>query len=112
MNFKILITALALSLALPAVAQFEVTSRAYEVALKGFRAPANENGGVVFRPCSTCELTRLRVTANTLYKVKGERVRLEEFRKVIESAPEPKDVSVTVKHHLESNVIVMLDVWL
>ena len=112
MKFKILIAALTLSLALPAVAQFEVTSRAYEVALKGFRAPSNANGGVVFRPCSKCELKRLRVTANTLYKVKGERVRLEEFRKVIESAPEPDEVSVTVKHHLESNVIVMLDVWL
>ena len=39
MNFKILITALALGLALPAMAQFEVTSRAYEVALKDFARP-------------------------------------------------------------------------
>ena len=112
MKLKIIVTALALCLALPAAAQFEVVAEAYEVALDGFRAPTRANSAVVFRPCSTCELTRLRVTADTLYKVKGERVRLEDFRKVIETAPEPDEVSVTVKHHLKSNVIVMLDVWL
>ncbi len=112
MKLKIFVIALALCLALPAVAQFEVTARAYEVELKGFRAPAKPNGAVVFHPCSTCQLTRLRVTPETQYKVKGERVRLEEFRRVIETVPEPDAVSVTVKHHLERNVIVMLDVWL
>lgn len=112
MKLKIFITAIALCLALPTAAQFVAITEAYEVALEGFSAPVKENGGVVFRPCSTCKLTRLRVTADTLYKVKGERVRLEDFRQVIESAPEPDEVSVTVEHHLERNVIVMLDVWL
>ena len=112
MKIKILIAALALCAALPAAAQFKVTARAYEVALDGFSAPQHTSGGVVFRPCSRCALKRLRVTADTSYKVKGERVRLEDFRDVIESAPKPDDVSITVKHNLESNVIVMLDVWL
>jgi len=112
MKLKILITALALSLALPAAAQFVAITEAYEVQLDGFRAPNKANGGVVFRPCSTCKLTRLRVTSETQYKVKGERVRLDEFRRVIDSAPDPDEVSVTVEHHLERNVIVMLDVWL
>ena len=112
MKTRLFVAALALCLALPAVAQFRVVAKAYEVSLEGFRAPATENGGVVFRPCANCPIKRLRVTAETLYKVKGERVRLEDFRTVIETAPEPDAVSVTVKHHLESNVIVMLDVWL
>lgn len=112
MKLKIVVIALALCLAMPAAAQFKAITEAYEVALEGFRAPTKANGGVVFRPCSTCKLTRLRVTADTLYKVKGERVRLDEFRRVIESAPDPEEVSVTVEHHLERNVIVMLDVWL
>ena len=112
MKTRIFITALALCLAMPAAAVFEVTARAYEVSLDGFRAPSHVNGGVVFRPCKQCPLKRLRVTDKTQYKVKGESVRLEKFREVIDSAPEPDDVSVTVKHHLERNVIVMLDVWL
>ena len=112
MKIKIVFAALMLSLAMPAAALFEVTARAYEVSLVGFRASQNANGGVVFRPCSNCPLKRLRVTDETLYKVKGEIVRLETFRRVIDTAPEPDDVSVTVKHHLERNVIVMLDVWL
>ena len=112
MKSKIIITALALCLAMPAAAVFEVTARAYEVSLEGFRAPGHANGGVVFRPCTQCPLKRLRVTGDTQYKVKGERVRLEEFRRTIDSIPEPDGVSVTVKHHLERNVIVMLDVWL
>ena len=112
MKLKIVVIALALCLALPAAAQFKAITEAYEVALEGFHAPNRENGAVVFHPCSTCKLTRLRVTSETLYKVKGERVRLEEFRRVIETAPDPDAVSVTVEHHLERNVIVMLDVWL
>lgn len=112
MKFKMIVTVFALCIALPAAAQFKVTSRAYEVSLEGFQAPAHTAGGVVFRPCSQCPLKRMRVTDETLYKVKGERVRLEDFRRAIESAPEPDDVSVTVKHHLKRDVIEMLDVWL
>ena len=111
MKIKIIITALALCMAMPAAALFEVTARAYEVSLQGFRAPDHANGGVVFRPCKQCPLKRLRVTADTQYKIKGERARLKDFRAAINAAPEPDDVSLTVKHDLKSNVIVMLDVW-
>ena len=111
MKTRMIVTALALLIALPAAALFEVTARAYEVSLDGFSAPAHEAGGVVFRSCSNCPLKRVRVTGDTEYKVRGERVRLEQFREAIDTAPEPDDVSVTVKHHLERDVIVMLDVW-
>jgi len=112
MRIKIIITAIALCMALPAAAQFKTISAAYEVALKGFQAPTHASGGVVFRPCSQCELTRLRVTDRTRYAVNGETVRLEDFRRTIENAPEPDAVSVTVRHHLESNTIELLGAWL
>ena len=111
MKTRILVAALALCLALPAAAQFKVTARAYESSLDGFSAPDSANGGVVFRPCAQCPLKRLPVNADTIYKVKGERVLLEAFREAIDSAPESDNVSVTVKHHLESNTIVSLHVW-
>jgi len=112
MKIKFIVTALILSLALPAIAQFKAVSEAYEVSLKGFQAPTHEAGGVVFRPCSKCELKRLRVTATTRYAVNGETVRLEDFRRTIETAPDPDEVAVTVLHHLDSNTIEMLDAWL
>ena len=112
MKIKILVTALTLCLALPAAAQFTSNSEAYEVSLRGFSAPTNANGGVLFRPCSKCDIKRVRVTADTRYAVKGKRVRLEDFRRVIENVEDRDAVSITVIHHFESNTIVLLDVWL
>lgn len=112
MRIKFIVAALALCLALPAVAQFKVISEAYEVSLKGFRAPAHEAAGVLFKPCSQCEQKRVRVTERTRYAVNGKTVRLEDFRRTIENAPDPDEVAITVLHHLESNTIEMLDAWL
>lgn len=112
MKFKLIVTALALCLALPAAAQFKSRSEAYEVSLKGFRAPTHEAGGVLFKPCSRCEQKRVRVTSRTRYAVNGEPVRLEDFRQTIENAPDPDEVAITVLHHFESNTIELLDAWL
>jgi hypothetical protein len=89
-----------------------VISQGYEVVLSNFQAPATTNGGVTFQECDECERMTVRVTSETVYKVNGRPIRLEDFRKAIASVRDRDEVALTVLHHLESNTIEMIDVLL
>ena len=89
-----------------------VISQGYEIVLSNFQAPATANGGVTFQECDECERMTVRVTSETVYKVNGRPVRLEDFRKAIASVRDRDEVALTVLHHLESNTIEMIDVLL
>lgn len=109
MNIRKLIVIAALFAAAAASAQDGVVSRAYEVALDQFRAPATENGSVAFQPCADCQRMLLRVTEGTRYAVNGQRVRFEDFRRVVREAVDRERQTVTVLHHLESDTVTSLD---
>ena len=111
MKIKSLIAVSLLFMSFAAAAQFKVVAKAHEVSLRDFRPPLTANGVVLFRACRDCELQRVRVTPNTRYKIKGETVRLMEFRRSIANADQDKGGAITVKHHFESNTIVSLDAW-
>jgi hypothetical protein len=106
MKFKGFVTLALCALSLSAAAQFTTVAPAYEVALKNFRAPATQNGGLAFRQCDTCELQQVRVTPSTTYSINGQSVLLKEFRKALRVADNRKAVTVVVKHHLETDTVV------
>jgi ABC-type anion transport system duplicated permease subunit len=100
-----------LAISAAAAADFVVVSQAYEVPLKELRLPGTATGTVTFRECKDCEYQTVRVTTGTQYRANGESLTLADFRKALESAPNPSDVAVTVLHHLESDTIQAIEVW-
>jgi predicted secreted protein len=106
------ITAALLMLALPAAADFETVSRAYEVSLDRMTIPATVNSRVMFKDCDSCDTQSIRVTAETRYSVNGRKLRLKKFRQAIRRAPRGQDVPVTVLHHLESDTVLAVSVYI
>lgn len=112
MKIKTLVTVMLLCLGLSAGAADRIISQAYEVVLSEFTAPATENGGASFKTCSECDRRIVRVTSGTRYSVNGQAVTLEEFRRAVAQADDRDEKSVTVLHHLESDTIVSIDVYI
>ncbi|MDH3352325.1 MAG: hypothetical protein OEM60_09815 [Gammaproteobacteria bacterium] len=112
MKIKTLIAVTLLCLGFAAAAQDRIVSQAYEVALSDFRAPATENGGAAFKECRNCARRIVRVTSGTRYAVNGQSLSLEKFREAISKADDRDEKSVTVLHHLESDTIVSIDVYI
>jgi hypothetical protein len=107
---KSLICAL-LVVSLPAVADFTHTiSMAYELALSDLRVPATPNSGLIFKECASCDMTTVRVTANTQYIINGKSMSLKDFRKAVFQVTKRDRTAVTVLHHLESDTIVSVTV--
>ena len=110
MNFKKLIICTLLFLSLPAAADFETVSRAYEVAFSDFRVPATPSSGVQFKECAECDSTIIRVTPYTEYRVNGHLVDLKEFRKGVFQIRDRANTMVIVLHHLESDTVKAVSV--
>jgi biopolymer transport protein ExbD len=96
---------LALGLSLPAVAGFEVVSKAHEVSLADLRLPGSTSGTLTFKACEQCDYKTIRVTAATQYQVNRRSVGLEDFRKQLGNITNRRETTVTVLHHLESDTI-------
>ena len=107
-----IITAIMLGLSLTAAADPKVVSRGYELTLADFRAPATENGGITFRPCSDCDFISSRVGPGTRYTLNGRNIRLADLRGTLRVVRDRESVYVTVLRHLESNTIVSVSVTL
>ena len=105
------ITAL-LTLSLPALADFETVSRAYEVALGKLRFPSSEYSAVSFRECDACEMHIIRLSSNTRFIVNGRPVKYARFQELAARVEDPDSVPVTVLHHLETDTIVRVSVTL
>lgn len=103
-----------LSTALPgmAAADIQTISLAHEVRLSDFRAPQSVNGVASFKTCPSCELQVVNVTADTLYRVNGKRVSLQEFRRMTSLAQNRERELVVVSHHLENDVISLISISL
>ena len=87
----------------------EVVSRAYEVGLDQFQAPATPNSQASFRPCPECDRQSVRVTPETRYSVNGKALALTDFRKALLLVQDRRNAMVTVLHHLESDTVVSID---
>ena len=110
MKFKVLITAIVLSLALPVAAQADVVVQAYEVALSDVRLPRVPNGTIAFKECDRCDYNVMRVGADTRYRLNGTVVRLAKFREVVAGVQDRDSEAVTVLHHIERNQVTEVSV--
>ena len=99
-------------LSLPAFAEFTTVTRAHEVALSDFRAPASANGIAAFKSCEDCDLLTVRVTPETQYVLNDKSVRLADFRSALSTIANRKDETVIVMHHLESDTVTAISITL
>jgi hypothetical protein len=106
---KSLICAL-LVVSLPAVAEFTTISKAYEVALSDIRVPATPSSGIIFKACTDCDMTSVRVTPNTQYIVNGKSIELKAFRKAVFQIRDRAAETIIILHHLESDTVVSVSV--
>lgn len=110
MQFRILTFVLALIVAMPSAAQITTVQRAHELPLSVVRLPASETGTLTFKSCPECATTTARVTSETQWLVNHQAVSLREFRAAIESRADRSKQYVTVRHHLEQDVITKVTI--
>ncbi len=110
MKFKILVTALLLSLALPAAAQFTTIAAAYEVAASDLRLPQSESGTIAYKRCAECSYETKRVDESTVWEINGARTTLEKFRRTVSRLENPGAETVQVLHHLDRDRVTK--VWI
>ena len=97
---------------LTAYAEFTVITRAHEVALSDFRAPASTSGFAAFKPCQECQLLTVRVTPDTSYVLNNNSLQLADFRTALSTVTSREDKTVIVNHHLESDTVTAVSITL
>jgi hypothetical protein len=104
--------AAALGLAQAAAAEqpFPIVVKAYESELRSMRLPGSTNGTVSFKTCSECDYKTVRVSSNTRYEANGKVYPLADFHQALAALENRNRTAVTVKHHLESNLITAIRV--
>ncbi len=112
MQLRQVLVLVLLGLSLAAAADFRTITEAYEVDLIDLRLPGSENGTLTFKQCSDCEAQTLRVTSKTRYLINDRDFALAEFKNQLIHVRNRNDQNVAVLHHLESNTIEAIKVWL
>lgn len=105
-----MLAALGLSQAASAEKPFPIVVKAYEAELRSMRLPGSTSGTLSFKACSTCEYKTVRVSPNTRYEANGEVYPLTDFVQTLAALDDRNRTSVTVKHHLESDLITAIRV--
>jgi hypothetical protein len=108
MNRKLFLVVAILAMALPAAADFQTVSQAYEVKLSNLTVPPSQSGRILFKECDECDSMSVRLTANTDFVVNGRSVQFEKFRTIANQTHNADTVPVTVLHHLDSGTVVRL----
>lgn len=106
------IAAILMLSALPALADFETVSIAYEIKAQNLSIPTTQNSRIRFSECDECEPKSARLTPNTSYTLNGRRVRFEKFRQALRSFGDSEKGPVILLHHLESDTVVSVSVTL
>ncbi|MEJ2257469.1 MAG: hypothetical protein P8X98_10760 [Woeseiaceae bacterium] len=112
MKLRLFIAALTLGLALPVAADFVTIQQAYEVALSDVRLPQSESGTIAYKTCATCSYETRQIDASTRWLIDGKAVPLKTFREAVRRVTEPGKEAVTVLHHLETNRVTQVSVYL
>ena len=114
MRIRIVLIAMAAVLGLGQTASaekpFPIVVKAYEAELRTMRLPGSTNGTLSFKPCSECEYMTVRVSSDTRYEANGEAYPLADFRQAVAALENRYRTAVTVKHHLESDLITAIRV--
>lgn len=108
MKTKFFMTAMALMLTVPAIADFTLITQGDEVALSEVRLPRNDGGTIAYKPCEKCDFVTRRVSPDTRWEVNGKAVTLRQFLKRTEQVSNRENHTVTVTRHLESNRITLV----
>ncbi len=108
MKTKLIFTAMALMLTMPAIADFKLITQGYEVVLGEVRLPRNDGGSIAFKPCEACDYVTRRVAPDTRWEINGKATTLAQFRKRTEHLNDRDNHSVTVTRHVESNRITLI----
>ena len=112
MHIQRLLVLIILGLSLSAAADFRTITEAYEVDLRDLRLPGSENGTLTFKQCSDCDAQTLRVTGKTRYLINDRDFALAKFKEQLKRVRNRKGQNVAVLHHLESDTIKAIEVWL
>ena len=112
MKIKMIVTALLLSLALPAAADFRTIQAAYEVSLDDVRLPQIDAGTISFKKCFECPYETKRVTASTGWVINGKSMTLAKFRERLSQLVDRSNETATVLHHLERDRVTEVSVWI
>lgn len=110
MGIRKILMGILLAASLPAAADFTVVAPAYELVLSNLVVPVTTTGTLSFRECNECEPKVVRLTRNTQFKVNGQSVELQEFRKIVFEVKDRSNKTVIVKHDLPSDTIVYVSV--
>lgn len=77
----------------------------YETSVHKMRLPQNMNGTISLRQCDDCEYVTLRVTASTQFVFDNKRMRLADFRILVENLRARGDQTMNVTRGSQSNTI-------
>lgn len=99
-----------LSLSTPAGAVLETIEQAYELTLLQVRMPGSSADSVVIRTCATCDPVRLRVNAQTTYRLayREPPVSLAEMNSFIGAVADRQKTAVAVFYDPESLVVTRI----
>ena len=109
MKIKIIITALALCLALPAAAEFRTIQKAYELRLSNVRLPQSPGGTISFKKCGECPYETKRLASDVIWRINGQVTTQSEFTARVAELDRPEQI-LTVRHHLERDRVTRISV--
>ena len=110
MKTKMIITALALCLALPAAAGFRTIQKGYELPIDHVRLPQFAKGTIAFKKCGNCPYETKRLSSNVEWRINGKATTLVKFRAQVAQLTRPDEI-ITVRHHLEKDQVTRVSVW-
>jgi hypothetical protein len=112
LNIRIILTSLVLAFTPLALADFVTVSRAYELEPDLVQVPVSPVSSLFFSNCEGCGTASGQLTANTQLKVDGQTVDFDEFCAAIRQAKQSAQSGIFLLHHLESNEIESVSVFL
>ena len=112
MNIKVITTLLMLAFAPLASADFVTVSRAYELEPEHVQIPVSTASNIRFSNCDGCKTESGQLTANTRFMVDGKTVSFEKFCDAMRLAKRSENAGIVLLHHLESNKIKSVSVFL
>ncbi len=112
MNIRRIFLSLLVCLSMPVAAEFTTVARAYEVALSDLRVPPGSHGSLMFKTCADCDSQIVPMAADVQFLINDSSVDVKEFRESLSRVRDRQAETVIVLHHLESDTITSLSVYL
>lgn len=110
MKSRFLTAAALIAFALPALADFGIVSRSYEVSLVDITVPPSQSSNLAFKECADCDTISIRLARGARFLLNGRSVRFDSFRTAIRQIGNRNEASVSVRHDLESNTVTSVSV--